>query len=42
MIFPGVARYIFDKAGHNPADSNTKIEWKSDDRFGLIHLGLNL
>lgn len=28
MIFPGVARYIFDKADHNPADNNTKYEWK--------------
>ena len=42
MIFPGVALYIFDKADHNPADNNTKYEWKYDDRFGLIHQGLRL
>ena len=37
LIFPGVTRYIFDKAGHNPADRSTKSEWKYDDRFWLIH-----
>lgn len=37
LIFPGVTLYIFDKAGHNPADRSTKSEWKYDDRFGLIH-----
>lgn len=42
MIFPGVARYIFDKADHNSADRSTKSEWKYDDRFWLIHQGLNL
>ena len=42
LIFPGVTRYIFDKAGHNPADRSTKSEWKYDDRFWLIHQGLNL
>lgn len=42
LIFPGVTLYIFDKAGHNPADRSTKSEWKYDDRFWLIHQGLNL
>lgn len=37
LIFPGVTLYIFDKAGHNPADRSTKSEWKYDDRFWLIH-----
>ena len=32
-----VTLYIFDKAGHNPADRSTKSEWKYDDRFWLIH-----
>jgi hypothetical protein len=37
LIFPGVTLYIFDKAGHNPADRSTKSEWKYDDRFWLIN-----
>ena len=34
-IFLDVARYIFDKAGYNLADSSTKQECKSNDRFGF-------
>ena len=32
-----VARYIFDKDEYNLPDSSTKLEWKSDDRFGFEH-----